>query len=221
MAAGTRPWQGTTLGVLDILLVVLFFFLSIIFFFFMAVSYGVQTGVSTLSNTSIPVVIAQTSLENANVSEAVTNENANENINENAAALIDPSKIPALINQEIDKNVVDMMEKLSLPAEFRDNLAKVGLAGIIGFVSGFSLVIALFMLSIGIFYIFMARGAFKGRKWSPIISIIFSAMGLLGTLSGMQYGVNYFGLAMNGFVLYCGIMCVQHPYYNPVKTELI
>lgn len=58
--------------------------------------------------------------------------------------------------------------------------------------------------------IFITIGIFKGQKWAVIVSLIFTGLGLLGNL----FSFNLIGLIINGFLLYCQIICLNDPFYN-------
>jgi len=81
---------------------------------------------------------------------------------------------------------------------------------------------AVIMLAILILHIFIARGAFKGQKWSPIVMIVFVVLGFLGLFSnvadmGIDTGL-IIQLAINAFVLYCAIICVKAPFFGKKKA---
>lgn len=84
--------------------------------------------------------------------------------------------------------------------------------GLMGLIAGFAMVVGVVLLLMGVLEIFMARGALKGQKWSPIVSIIFAILAVVGMLTSYDNG-QVFGLAVNAFVLYLAIMCVKHPFY--------
>ncbi len=82
--------------------------------------------------------------------------------------------------------------------------------------AGFGVVIGVVLLGLGVLGIFMARGAFKGQKWSPIVSIVFAALAIAVILTSFSNS-QLFSLALNAFTLYVAVMCVKHPYFNQAK----
>lgn len=82
-----------------------------------------------------------------------------------------------------------------------------------GLMGGLAIGGGIFMIAIGVLLIFMARGALKGQKWSPIVSIVFGVLGILGALGAYDSSMLP-TLAINAFILYLGVMCVRHPFYN-------
>ena len=83
----------------------------------------------------------------------------------------------------------------------------------VGMMGGFAIGGGIFMIAIGVLLIFMARGALKGQKWSPIVSIVFAVLGILGALSAYDSSM-LLTLVLNAFILYLGVMCVKHPFYK-------
>lgn len=88
--------------------------------------------------------------------------------------------------------------------------------GMLAVFASFGIVIGVIFLGFGVLGIFMARGAFKGQKWSPIVSIVFAALAIAGMLTSFSNS-QLFGLALNAFTLYVAVMCVKHPYFNQAK----
>lgn len=78
-----------------------------------------------------------------------------------------------------------------------------------GFATGFGVL----MLGFGVLYIFMARGAFKGQKWSPIVSIVFGILAVLGILTNFD-NTQIVSLVIDLFTLYCAFVCVKSPYFQ-------
>lgn len=142
----SRPWQGTFLGVLDVIGVVIAVLFSILFLFLQ----GVLTSVFNSANYA-----------------AVTTTTAN---------------------------------------------GAVAAGGFMALISGFSYAIGFVLLGSAILGIFLARGAFKGQKWSPIVSIICAVLGVLGSVANYNNS-NLIGLILNLFVVYLGVMCVKNSYY--------
>lgn len=85
-------------------------------------------------------------------------------------------------------------------------------------VMGFG-VMVVFLLAIPflVLAVFVTIGVFKGQKWTIIVMLIFSVIGILGVLSEMFSGVGdtpYVPLAINGFILYCEIASLKSPFYK-------
>lgn len=156
MADTKRPWQGTSIGVIDIIGVVGAFIFAILFLFLQGALQGLLGGV-------------QQGLTDLTTEEA--------------------------------------------------KVASVGVQGMLGMLAGMGMAIGIVLIGIGILAIFMARGAFKGQKWSPVLSIVFSILGILGGLSSISNVSNSLvPLVLNVFVLYCSIMCLKDPFYNQKKA---
>ena len=97
-----------------------------------------------------------------------------------------------------------------------------------GFVAGemgtmigiFGLVGLLFLLPWLILAIVVAIGNFKGKKWSLILSLIFTVIGIpaafftLATVPAVLLVVMFF-LAL---MLWVEIICLKHPYYHKKKA---
>jgi hypothetical protein len=94
------------------------------------------------------------------------------------------------------------------------------------FFTALLIIIAIILIGLGILAIFMARGAFKGQKWSPILSIVFGALGLFSSLNGLLFAspkipappntvsVVIINIVITLFMLYCAYICVKDPFYN-------
>ncbi len=76
--------------------------------------------------------------------------------------------------------------------------------------TNFALISAIVLAGAGILEILIARGVFKGQKWAPTIIVIFAILGLISTLSQFQIII----LVVNAFILYLGIICIKHPFFN-------
>lgn len=148
-----RPWQGTTLGVLDIIGTV-FLFLGGIMFFFMKSFLTDFLGSGVLE------------LEGLEGVEGVDVEAATEAVS--------------------------------------------GLAGMMGTLGVF---VGVILLVLGVLGIFMARGAFKGQKWSPIVSIVFSVLGVVGMATSWNNS-QIVSLVIDLLIIYLAVMCVKSPYFN-------
>lgn len=142
-----RPWQGTALGVIDIIAVVFAFLFGLLFLF-------MQGFISSILGSGDVVV------------------------------------------------------------EGVDGAAATGLMGML---AGFAMVIGVVLLLIGVLEIFMARGAFKGQKWSPITSIVLAGLAIAGMVTNFDNS-QIFGLVVDVFILYLSVMCVKSPFYNKPKV---
>ncbi|MBI5754295.1 hypothetical protein HZA40_04095 [Candidatus Peregrinibacteria bacterium] len=91
-----------------------------------------------------------------------------------------------------------------------------GVQGVLGMLAGLGMVLGVVLLGLGILHIFMTRGAFKGQKWSPILSIVFAALTVVGSLSNFDSN-GALNLVAGLFTLYVAVMCVKSPYYNRAK----
>ncbi len=85
-------------------------------------------------------------------------------------------------------------------------------------VMGFGMMVV-FLLAIPflVLAVFVTIGVFKGQKWTIIVMLIFSVIGILGGLSEIFSGtvdVSYVSLAINGFILYCEIVALKSPFYK-------
>jgi len=151
METPTRPWQGTVLGVFDIIGVVFAFLFAILFLF--------------------PQGMIATFLGGAASGVDVTGS-----------------------------------------AE-----ATAAVGGLMGMLASLGIVVGIVMIGIGILLIFMARGAFKGQKWSAIVSIIFAVLGLVSALANLNNGIGSvaFSLLLNLFTGYCAFMCIKSPFFGP------
>ena len=89
-------------------------------------------------------------------------------------------------------------------------------SGVFGVLAGFGAVVGVVLLGLGVLYIFMARGAFRGAKWSPIVSIVLSALAILNMLAGFT-SKGAVSLVVDAFILYIAIVCVKSAYYNKAK----
>ena len=82
-----------------------------------------------------------------------------------------------------------------------------------GVFGGLAIAGGIFLIALGVLYIFMARGAFKGQKWSPIVSVVFAALGIISFLTNASSEM-ILTLVLSAFILYLGIVCIKHPFYN-------
>jgi hypothetical protein len=77
-----------------------------------------------------------------------------------------------------------------------------GLGGIFAFLGAFALIGGIFMLAFGIFYIFVARGLWKGKNWARIVQIIVACLGIIYSIWGVinqQYSL-IVSLIINGLI---------------------
>ena len=72
------------------------------------------------------------------------------------------------------------------------------------------LFILLFFFILGVFVI---RGLFKGRRWTIIVSLIFSILSLVGVV----FDFSFFSLIVTSLFLYLEITCLMHPFYGNGK----
>lgn len=142
----SRPWQGTMLAIVDILITIFSFLFAIMFLF--------------MGN-----IISSLAIGNAG------------------------------------REITPDLEELEMSLE---TIGRLGIGGTI------------FCLLLGVLGIFMARGAFKGQKWSPIVLLIFAGLGILSWLANNpQFGGGQaVTLLINGLIIYCAIVCVRSPYFR-------
>jgi len=86
-------------------------------------------------------------------------------------------------------------------------------AGAFAMFAGMGIIAGVVLIALGVLSIFMARGSFKGQKWSVIVAMVLSALGILSSLATFGGGM-IFNLAINGFVLYLAYMCYKNPFYS-------
>ena len=89
--------------------------------------------------------------------------------------------------------------------------------GIFSMFASLGIVIGVILIGLGVLSIFLARGSFKGQKWTVIVNLIFGILGLLSALSslgGTMANQVYMNLAIDAFVIYCSVMCLKNAYYN-------
>ena len=145
-----RPWQATTLGVLDSIGAVMCLLFSILAFFMKGMLETLLSGSMDMSMSTM---------------------------------------------EGVDENAVEA----------------VGFAGDI--VASLGSALGVFFLVIAALSFFMARAVFKGQKWSPILTIIFTVLGVLGM--AMNFDQSQIGsLVFNLFVVYICIMSIRSPYFN-------
>lgn len=86
-------------------------------------------------------------------------------------------------------------------------LASAGIKWIVG--------IMLFtILPLWIVQIFVTRGMFRGTRWTIIYSIVLTSLAILGQLPAIILPPVMLVFALNCFMLYLEIVCLQHPYYK-------
>lgn len=67
-----------------------------------------------------------------------------------------------------------------------------------------------FMVPATLISLAIAWGLWVGKKWSTIVLLAFSCIGLLGSLMGF----NLINLVLNAFYLWLGYQCYIDPFYN-------
>jgi len=88
--------------------------------------------------------------------------------------------------------------------------------GIFSMFASLGLVIGVIFIGVGILSIFLARGSFKGQKWTVIVNLIFGILGLLSALSSVGSMANQVlvNIVIDAFVIYCSVMCLKNAYYK-------
>lgn len=66
------------------------------------------------------------------------------------------------------------------------------------------------LLAIFVLGVFITLGIFKGQKWAIIVSIVFTILSLLSSLSNAETAY----IVVNGVLLYAEIVCLRDPFYN-------
>lgn len=154
--AMARPWQGTFLGVINIIGVV-FSFLAAILFLFMQGYLSSMMGQMTTSMTNVE------------------------------GGAVSPETAQAT-------------------------------AGLMSMLGGMGAVAGIIFIAVGVLLVFMARGAFRGQKWTLIVSLVFGILGLLGFISTLMQrgdaGSQIVSLVINLLMVYCAYICLKSPYYN-------
>lgn len=87
--------------------------------------------------------------------------------------------------------------------------AMIGIFGSIGL---------LFLIPWLVFKLVLTIGIFKGRKWTVVISLVFTVIGFIPGFFMLGTGIGPFLLSI-GFLtlmLWAEIKCLKHPYYNPI-----
>lgn len=84
-----------------------------------------------------------------------------------------------------------------------------GVGSILATLGGFLVVPILALFIIGVF---MTMGIFKGQRWSIIVAIVLTVLGILGSLSDISNNIG--AIVINGGVLWLEIVCLKHPYYG-------
>jgi hypothetical protein len=121
-----------------------------------------------------------------------------------------------------------IMDIIGVVMSFLLAIAAFALQGFFPFLAllgNFMIIFALMLIGFGILAIFMARGAFKGQKWSPILSIVFGVLGLLSVLNSLFTSPTTLAASNTGsvimmnivitlFMLYCASICLKDPFYN-------
>ena len=87
----------------------------------------------------------------------------------------------------------------------------VGLVG--DMIASMGSVLGVVFLTLAALSYFMARAAFKGGKWSPILSLLFTVLSLLGMAMNFDQS-QIGGLVLNLLVGYICVMSIRSPYFN-------
>ena len=134
-----------------------------------------------------------------------------------------------------------IMDIIGVVGAFLMAIAAFALQGFFPFLAllgNFMIIFAVILIGLGILAIFMARGAFKGQKWSPILSIIFGILGLLSSFNSLfqrsqqvptgvdaqfyaqvqtaapNTGSVIINIVITLFTLYCAYICVKDPFFS-------
>ena len=89
-------------------------------------------------------------------------------------------------------------------------------AGLLSMFASLGIVVGIIFLALAVLSIFLARGSFKGQKWTVVVNLIFGILGLLSALSNVGTMANQMvvNIALNAFVIYCSVMCLKNAYYK-------
>lgn len=86
----------------------------------------------------------------------------------------------------------------------------------LGAVGGVILILPLVLF---ILLIFVARGILKGQRWSIIVLLSETILGIISSLSGLSKGFSVLlFLILHAFFLYLEVVCLNHPFYKK-KTQ--
>jgi len=102
-------------------------------------------------------------------------------------------------------------------AQSTGDIAVTGAAtGIFNVFASLGIVIGVILIGLGVLSIFLARGSFKGQKWTVIVNLIFGILGLLSALSSVGSMANqmFVNIAIDAFIIYCSVMCLKSAYYK-------
>lgn len=78
------------------------------------------------------------------------------------------------------------------------------------FIGTMGVIVILPLLAIFVLGVFITLGIFRGQKWAIIVSIVFTILSLITSVS--QVETTY--ILVNGILLYAEIVCLKDPYYN-------
>ncbi|MBD3157101.1 hypothetical protein GF369_04715 [Candidatus Peregrinibacteria bacterium] len=78
------------------------------------------------------------------------------------------------------------------------------------FIGTMGVIVILPLLAIFVLGVFITLGIFKGQKWAIIVSIVFTILSLITSVS--QAETTY--IIVNGILLYAEIVCLKDPFYN-------
>lgn len=85
-----------------------------------------------------------------------------------------------------------------------------------GAVPAFFGTIGLFFLvplaAIFVLGIFVTKGLFSGQRWTVILMMVFTVLGLLSAFGSLRYSIA--PLAINALMLWAEVMCYKHPFYK-------
>ncbi|MQY76740.1 MAG: hypothetical protein GH155_03840 [Spirochaeta sp.] len=94
-------------------------------------------------------------------------------------------------------------------------------AGEMGTMIGiFGAAILIFLLPLLVLSAVITIGNFKGKKWSLILSLIFTGLGFPAAFFTLAIGPAVFlaVILFLGLMLWVEIICLKHPYYHQKKT---
>ncbi|HPL92888.1 MAG TPA: hypothetical protein PLB38_01230 [bacterium] len=81
-----------------------------------------------------------------------------------------------------------------------------------GMLGGIGMALGFIFMAVWILVFFITRGIFKGQKWAIIVSIVFTALGLISAV--MNISQMYVSLIVYAGMLYLEVVCLKDPYFN-------
>jgi hypothetical protein len=78
------------------------------------------------------------------------------------------------------------------------------------FIGSMGVIAILPLLAIFVLGVFITLGIFKGQKWAIIVSILFTILSLITSVSQTETAY----IIVNGVLLYAEIVCLKDPFYN-------